>query len=258
MTSAPEGAPIRQAAPPPSLPEDSPVPLDSILIAEWVRDLLVTVSDTTPRSLQASLGPSEIGQRCDRRIAYRLAAAPIVNLSDPTKALVGIGTHGALADGLRRLDPTRYLVEHRVTYRGITGSADLYDRYKHRLIDWKTTSPRRIVRYRTDGVPANYSTQLAIYAQGLIAEGLPVESTALVFIPRDGKLEDIYAWSAAPDQAVADEAIDRYLALDARVAAGAHPADFQPWPSALCPYCPNFAPEAADLAVACPGKKDAP
>jgi hypothetical protein len=255
MSDAP-GSPIPTAAPPQPVPGPE-TPLDAVLAAEWARELLVTISDTKPRSLQASIGPSEIGQRCDRRIAYRLTSAPMVNLSDPLKALVGIGTHAALAEGLARLDPSRYLIEQPVRYRGISGTVDLYDAWKRRLVDWKTSSARRINRYRYDGVPANYVTQTAIYAEGLIAAGYPVDTIALVFIPRDGLLSDIYAWTTLPNAALADEAIDRYREIDRRVSAGEHPADFTPWPSALCPYCPNYSPGASDLAVACPGKDNA-
>jgi hypothetical protein len=165
-----------------------------------------------------------------------------------------MGAHAVLAEGLARLDPARYLLEQRVTYRGITGSLDLYDLWRCRLVDWKTTSVERLERYRRDGPPANYVVQLNIYAAALIAAGYQVDAAALVFLPRNGELSDVWAWTTAPDQAVADEAIDTYHKLHEDITLGMQPADVEAWPSVLCNYCPHHQPRSADLAVACPGK----
>lgn len=254
--SAAADRPIQDAylPPPISTPVQEPVDIRSLMVSEWVRDRLVTIAGTSVRSVQAALGPSEIGQACARRLAYRTTGTPIVNLPDPTKAMFGTGMHGVIAEGLTRLDGmNRYLIEHNVSYRGISGNVDLLDRYRHWMIDWKTTAKNRITQYRRDGVPSNYVVQCHIYAQGLIAQGEQVDVIALTFIPRDGVLTDIWTWSTVPDAAKADKAIDRYLDIRQRAVTDG-PGSIPATPGNLCGYCPNYRPNAPDLRVACPGR----
>lgn len=244
-------------APAPKPREDKPDSLAAILAGEWVRDHLVDIAGTAPRSLQAALGPSEIGQGCKRRLAYRLAGTPIVNLPDPIKAMFGIAMHHLLADAFVRLDggSNRYLVETRASYQGVAGNVDLIDRYKRRLIDWKSTSLARIKQYRRDGVPTNYLVQTAIYAQGAIAAGELIDDVVLVFIPRDGELKDIWAWATMPNQAIADDWIKRMREIERAVQNFSTPADIEATPGPMCGYCPNFRSKAVDLTTACPGRE---
>lgn len=241
---------------PPPMPSDTTAPFDlrSMLISEWVRDKVMTIASTSARSAQAHLGPSEIGQACPRRLAYRIAGTPIVNMPDPTKALLGTGFHEVMANGFRRLDGSaRFLIEQPVSYRGVAGTVDLFDRYRHVVLDWKTTAKNRIAKYRRDGPSTNYVVQAHIYAQALIAAGERVDTVALVFIPRDGLLGDVWTWSTTPDQAKADTAIDRYHEIRTATEQGG-PASVDAAPSVLCGYCPNHRPNSTDLSVACPGK----
>ena len=205
------------AIPPvPELPK-AELSVDDMLIAEWARDVVLMGSLSTSRSLQAHLGPSEIGQQCQRRIAYRILNTPITNIADPIAALMGTGFHGGMAEGLGRInhETGRYLIEQPVSYRGIRGTVDVYDRYKRRVIDWKTTDPARIRRYRAEGhVPLNYRVQAAIYAEALMAAGEAVENDRAGVRPaRPARATsmDIAAFSFAPDKELADTYIDRYL-----------------------------------------------
>lgn len=241
--------------PPVSTTVDKPLDVRALLASEWARDRLATIGATTDRALQAELGPSEIGQACPRRLAYRIARTPIINMPDPLKAMFGTGLHAVIADGLRRMGPPgRYLIEHPVNYRGIGGVLDLHDRLPKRATDWKTTTKQRIAKYRADGPPPNYVAQVNIYAAGLMAQGEQVDTVALTFIPRDGELADIWTWTSVPRQEVADAAIARYDAIARMEAEAGGPAGVAAEPSNLCPWCPNYRPTATDLAVACPGK----
>lgn len=251
--------------PPPMVPQIPPVPgpkpepelsIPSMLVSEWARDLIMTVAASNPRSRQAELGASEIGQMCERRIGYRLAGTPVINHPDPLKALFGTGMHHVLAEGLARLNlGNRYLIEHPVVYRSIPGMVDCADWWRHRVTDWKTSALDVIKRYKREGVGTNYRVQIAIYAEGLRALGYEVEETALVFIPRDGTLSDIWSWVSQPNKALADEYIDRYAGINARLTeAGTNPGALEAAPGPLCSYCPNHQRGASDLTLACPGK----
>ena len=46
-----------------------------------------------PRSLQRAIGPSELGDPCDRKLAYRIAGIEPVNFGDPWPAIVGTSIH---------------------------------------------------------------------------------------------------------------------------------------------------------------------
>ena len=60
-----------------------------------------------PRTLQTSIGPSEIGNPCDRRIGYKLAGIQPVNGLGAVnwKAFVGTAVHEILADIMGREEP---------------------------------------------------------------------------------------------------------------------------------------------------------
>lgn len=264
--------PIDAAYLPPPIPKttsESPTSMltadiRGMLTSEWVRDRLSMIGASNPRALQARTGASEIGFQCPRRVAYRIAGTPIVNLPDPLKAMFGTAMHQLIAERLALLDPGggRYLIEHEVEYRGVLGHVDLFDRARHRLIDWKTTSKRNLTRYRREGISPNYEAQAQIYAAGLAAQGERVDTVALVFIPRDGELDDVWSWTASPDRDRADKAIDHYLELERELRQPtsttdprpAGPAGIPANPSNLCRYCPNYRTTANNLAVACPGE----
>lgn len=244
--------------PPVPKPPEPTLDVPSLLAGSWARELILDVALTQPRSLQAHLGPSEIGQVCERRLAYRVLDAPYVNIADPLASLIGTGFHEVMAAGLR--PNPRYLVEIDVSYRGITGRIDLYDMVTHRLADWKMPALKRLRRTRREGLGVNYRVQLAIYAEALRAMGYEVDQTVCVFVPRDAEprkaLEEIYAWVGPPDKALADEYIDRYHRIAEQARAGGAAA-LPVTPTPLCDWCPNYQPRAVDLTHACPGVKEA-
>lgn len=226
-------------------------------VSEFARDRLVMIDSTKSRSRQTTVGPSEIGQDCPRRLAYRIAGTPAVNFPDPLKAMIGTGLHEVIASGLHRLEggTGRYLIEHSVTYRGITGSVDIFDRFTRRAIDWKTTTKTRIRSYQREGPPTPYVIQANIYAQGLIAQGEQVDLIALTFIPRDGVLSDVWTWANSPNKEIADKAITRYEDIQEQTRQAPNgPAGVRAVPSTLCGYCPNHRKDATDPSVACPGR----
>jgi len=205
---------------------------------------------TSRRSLQATIGASEVGYPCARRLAYRLTATPGCNLGDPMRLLIGTGVHLALEEIHHRLDRSagRFLTEIPTVYRDIPGQADLLDTYLHTVIDWKTCSKDRLAKYTKDGPPANYRVQLQIYAAGLIEAGFDVQQLGMVFMPYDGALSSTWVWETKPDPTEADAAIDRLDSLR-----GKAPADVPATPDRLCGYCAHYNPASTDFNRACPG-----
>ena len=228
----------------------APLDVEAYALESALRGLVHLGSATAPRSVQSSLGSSEAGHACDRRIAYRLAGARSTNLRDPLRAFVGSGFHLAVADLFRRLDAGsgRFLVEQRLSYRGLPGTVDLFDRFTNTVIDWKTTLKAKLSKVRHDGPAQPYVVQAQLYGAALAAAGEDVRSVALAFVPVDGTLNDLWVWRARFDQRIADEAIDRVERL-----AGKDPATVKHTPDRLCPWCSHYREGSTDLTVGCPG-----
>lgn len=208
---------------------------------------------TSERSLQTTIGASEVGHPCDRRLVYRINGVAPCNSSDPMRLLVGIGVHQVIEDIFNRLDrgTGRFLTEVPIAYRGTPGRVDLVDRYLKVIYDWKSTGRARLATYRKNGIPPAYRTQIQIYGQGLIQAGHEVKDLAVLFLPADGALSQAWSWETKPDKGIADAAIDRLLALhDCKEPAAASPA-----PDRLCAHCPYYSARAADFNLGCPATK---
>lgn len=248
-------------APPPEAPAPEIDPA-ALALGEQFRDLIWTGSNLSPRSRQASVGMSEIGSDCERSIAYKIVGTTPTNFTgDPMASLTGTGMHAALAEVFGRLDHGmgRYLIETPVMYRGVPGSADLFDRRRGLLVDWKTTAKAKLRTLRKDGPPRRYQIQIQLYAQAMIARGEQVEQVALVYIPRDGNLNDLWVWTAPVDKALADTAIDFYEDLvDRIVKADNSVAAAATRPSRLCGWCSHYRPDSTDIEVGCPGIEQLP
>jgi hypothetical protein len=227
-------------------------PFDASL-RDHLADVIWTSAMTEPRSLQPHLGPSEVGIECERRLAYKVRETDPVNFTDPLRAMTGTGLHEVLAGYFRRLDggSGRYLIEHRVTYRDISGSVDLYDRRRRIVIDWKTPLRAKVRKVPTDGPSHQYVVQAHIYGAALRAAGEDVERVGLVYLPPDSTLDQMQVWTRPLDMAVADEAIDRIVRIGTD---GRPPAEVPATASRLCGWCPYYRPTSTDLNVACTGQ----
>lgn len=242
----------------PTAPEKLPQTFDprSMILSERIRELLFQVSDTSSRSLQVSIGASEIGGACPRQVGYRMAGARPVSFTDPLRSLVGTAIHGWLAEVFRDQDhgSGRYLVEHPVEYQGIPGTLDLYDRRHGLVVDWKTTTKGRLAEYRRNGPSPHYVTQLQVYGAGLAQQGETPTELALVFIPTDGTLAEIWSWVTRPDLSLADRAITAAKEVAELYAQGGAAA--LTTAPALCNFCPFHRPGVPVSDLSCPGHQE--
>lgn len=243
---------------PQTTPEPDP---EAYALETALRSLVALGASMHPRTKQRAVGMSEIGRACARRLAYKMGDTAPVNLSDPLRALVGAGVHAVMAETFRRLDggSGRFLVESPVLYRGVPGTLDLFDRLTGTVVDWKTTLRAKIGRLRVDGPSAEYQTQIQMYAAALTAQGEDVRAVALVFVPVDSVLTDLYAWRAAPDLARADAAVDRLHGLHAAELESAdgrfpRPSQVDASPGPLCKWCDYHNPRSTDTDHSCKGE----
>ena len=111
-------------------PTCKPTDPNEILGSELLSDLTDVIKWTdnnSARSMQTTIGPSELGSSCDRRIAYRLAGTPEANWwSDPLPAIVGTAVHTWLESAVKQFQSVHYMdrwvTEITVTVSGIAPS----------------------------------------------------------------------------------------------------------------------------------------
>lgn len=191
----------------------SRTPAPAVAAATWARELFWAADALSARSVQAHIGPSEVGDPCDRAVASKVQGLPPLRVSGGSLAsIAGTGIHDWIAQRLADLygNTARYLVETRVEYRGISGTSDLYDRRLRRVVDWKTVSQSKLARIRrSPEFTPQWRVQTAIYAAGMEARGESVEEVSIVLVPREGSIDDIFALTMPFDRSIADAAIDR-------------------------------------------------
>lgn len=224
-----------------------------------------------PRSQQVAIGPSEIGQPCGRRIAYKLLGHP-ERPSDPAwLPTIGTAVHAWLEDVLLEDNKhwiatcghPRWYTETRVnvgTINGIdiTGSADVYDRVTATVVDWKIVGPSTLRTYKAHGPGDQYRSQGHLYGRGFTRAGLPVDRIMIAFLPRNAPLDNAYYWHEPYDEQIALDALDRAngIALGAALL-GHQVLDQLPAVESYCRNCPYLNAGSTDLATGCPGAETA-
>jgi hypothetical protein len=236
-------------------------------LAAGLRQVVRDADKYAQRSMQRALGPSEIGEPCARKLAYRMLDEARTNEdSDPWAAIVGTAVHAWLASAFEaanaRLGRIRYLVEKRVEIRpGLTGSCDLFDADEFVVIDHKVLGPTTMKAYAAGGPPPNYRAQAHLYGVGWANLGVPVREVALAMYPRSGLLSGLRVWSEPFDPAIAWAAIERHdqiLALADTLGCERDASQYRHIPRApghACTYCAWLRP-GTDTGRGCPGHLD--
>lgn len=232
-------------------------------------DVVKAQINAHPRSLQKAIGPSEIGTPCERKLGYKLLQTAEQPRAVNWKATLGTAAHAWMeaafdADNLR-LAPLlegqeRWLIESKLTVGFvpnigfISGHSDLYDRQTASNLDHKFVGPSQLKHYRKDGPGLQYKAQAHLYGQGWVNEGYPIRRVGIVFLPRQGELNEAHMWSEPFNPAAAQWALDRITrvaGLTAALGAGALPV--LPTDDDWCSHCPFMRFGSEDLATACPG-----
>lgn len=221
-----------------------------------------------PRSLQAAIGPSEVGVECTRRLAYKLLDWPTANPGgDPLPSFIGTGAHAQVAEALEmhnQIEPGRFLIEERVKVApGLSGSCDCYDTGLDAVVDHKFVGTGSMRKYKANGPSTVYRTQVHLYGLGWENAGRTPKHVAIAFYPRGGLLSGLHVWAEPYDRQIALDALARLdttraalIALDPELTP-ANWALFPTVPGHACEYCPWYAPGSTDLARGCPSDPDA-
>lgn len=229
-------------------------------LAVMFKEIFYQYTNRSRRSQQTTLGPSQVGTPCDRRLVMHFLGAPKVNPGgDGWAAWVGTQIHKGLEDMLKWADAGkgRFAVEQRLKFSSSLvpgGTADLIDRTLFMIDDHKAQGQWAADKLRTSGPGDLYRTQLHVYGMGARQKGEKIERVALISWPRDkSNLDDLYVWSEPYDPQIARNALQRVEDLkawtDAQVAQG---KSVQETAAAAkfaddCRYCPYHMPDAKDL-----------
>jgi hypothetical protein len=248
--------------------------IDPDILATELFSIIEEAIAQQPRTLQTSIGPSEIGNPCDRRIGYKLAGTQPVNGVGAVnwKSFVGTAIHEILAgiigkDEIRNLEAddftaTRWHVEERVkpgmSINGVDveGSCDLFDAATGTVWDWKTTTRNKIREvYRPHGVGDQYEVQAQLYGAGWAAQGFDVRTVGVIFLTRDAEFTDRHVWHTPYDPKRAASALARVRNIsNAITGLGPNLAipllDTAP---AYCRFCPYFQANGSNDSRSCAG-----
>lgn len=223
-----------------------------------IDDLVRVVRDyenSRPRSRQKDIGPSEAGNACNRRLAYRLLGANGVNTdSDPWPAIVGTSVHAWLEQAFGS-QPERYDTEVKVelpTY--MRGTADLVDKETGTIIDHKVLGLTSLKKLKADGPSEQYRTQVHLYGTGLRLMGYEINTVAIAAWSRSGMLKDAHYWSEPYNEELVEATLQRIDALRTMTDnLGREALALMPTADANCHWCPFYVPAVTDVTEGCPG-----
>lgn len=232
---------------------------------QWVKESMWRYENRPRgRTSQATLGPSEIGTECERKLVYRLRnTLPFTQGSGPNwPAIVGTGVHSWMEGMMRWLDQDRgrFLIEHGVEIieGEFAGTLDVYDRLTKRVRDWKFPGARAVRKYKNEGVGEQYRTQGQVYAYGLARQGETPKDISVTMIARDAASVDqgIHVEIFPYQPSLARAAVDKFNRLKELSLTPIDVMDVEAKPSRLCDYCAYHAPGVvnADGVRACPGR----
>ena len=191
-----------------------------------LRDVIVHAIDNDPRTLQTTLGPSDIANGCDRCLVHVLAGHKRRRQSAAWLPTIGRAFHEwaetAVLQHLAATGTDRYLPEVAVTVgqlRGhdITGRSDLFDIHAGTGVDYKLVGKTTLDQVKR-APKATYRNQIHLYGKGVTALGYDVHEVAIWYLPRNAvSLDAGHAHVEPYDPAIADAALARANALAAGV-----------------------------------------
>lgn len=232
-------------------------------LRQVVLDGIVWADGYSDRSRQTTIGPSELGNACMRRLAYSLSGAPASNrTADPWFAIIGTAMHTWLEINLawyqvevlkRGHNDPRWVFEQVVETGDPLcpyGHSDLYDLDLDAVVDWKLVGPTTLKKAREKGPEEYYRVQAHTYGKAWKRRGRDVKEVIIFFLPRNAPLADTYVWSEPFDESVADRALSRLHTID--TIRRTIPLSKIPTSNG-CTWCPFYRPHQPADHEGCPG-----
>lgn len=211
-----------------------------------IRESFHGFTNRSDRSLQATMGPSEAGHPCDRRIGLTLAGMPRCNPGmENWASFVGTQVHLGLEGMSQWADAGsgRYATELRVSLPSKYvpgGTLDLLDRQLKAVIDWKVMGRWSLDKLKTEGPNPTYRAQAHLYALGATLAGEEVEHVAIVGMPRENSsLDGMYVWTERYDPARARAALGRVERIGATLDTDPMALEMD---NSDCRFCPFYMP----------------
>lgn len=253
-----------------------------------IREQIITMISTHPRSLQAEPGPSELGTTCLRCLAHRLHGDPKrENPAGQWAPTVGTGGHLLLQqwfdqhpgdrtvnlDGRqvpvgRRWEAEKPVITGMLNYHGqpvkVGGHIDLWDAQELATIDWKFVGQSTLKNVVLHGPSQAYKVQASLYGIGIHNMlGLYPLKSCVYYLPRSARnLDEGYAYEAWYDPRPGEWALRRaqqvYDLLDLADAYGCAQEAIRRLPSAGadCFTCTSRAYREPQPPVALPSLDD--
>ena len=244
-------------------------------IAARLREIFYAYSNRNTsdnRSAQKTLGPSEIGTECDRRLAMSLMGIEPVNPGgDGWAAFVGSCGHEGLEQMFKwaSANTGRFETEMKLQFGSTLvpkGTGDLLDRTLMMFLDHKFMGEYSLKKLRAEGPSETYRIQVHTYAYGAILAGEKVKDVAIIGWPRAGSsLDGLYVWTEKYDKKIAVDALKRVERIHADVQQRKQGIDHghysklevaQTFPTGAkyeCKFCPFHLPGDKEMARGCSG-----
>jgi len=243
----------------------------AMALKQELSEIILWNEQSSPRSKQKALGPSELGDPCDRRLAYKIAGTTPVNIwADPWPAIVGTAIHNWLEVAINhyqaQVGDRGWLTELRVSPDPmVQGRSDIFNTWTKSVVDHKTAGTDKMRKLRKGEPPSpGYISQVHLYGLGHERAGREVRNVALIFYPRAGWLDDAFVWHESYNREIALDALERmyrigFQLMDLDIESNPHRFQLiEATPGDSCVWCPFFSREISyDVAASdkgCPGR----
>lgn len=185
-------------------------------MSEIYDDIIRELTKPSERDKQRRVGPSELGDLCERCLAEKLLGVHQEEKNYPLAPMIGTAFHLYLEN---TIGLEGYLKETKVTvgeiegYGAIRGTADGFDTATGHVVDYKVLSKKKIKAFSsatffdeghnpefysdslTEGQLKKYYYQMQLYGLGMENAGYEVNHTSLILFPRDCTVESVMSAS---------------------------------------------------------------
>lgn len=199
---------------------------------EFGDELIELMQRPSKRDLQVKIGPSNLGDPCDRCLGFALSGmlpdgprAP----KEPFNLMSWTGT-ACHQRWERDVSAERWAgikqetKVHCGTIKGyglVSGSADLYSKPHRTLFDMKNKNKAAIKYWMANGIAQMVRVQIQTYGRGIERAGLPIEEVGIFAVPRDSmSINDVWVYTEPYDPSVSKNAFKRAEKIWKEVQAG--------------------------------------